>query len=51
MVFRLEGVTDDSLIGYSQNFGTVNFKISAFNRIEFNIYDPELQEIRLANGW
>jgi hypothetical protein len=51
MVFRLQGVTDDSLIGYSQNFGTAHFKISAFNRIEFNIYDPELQEIRLANGW
>lgn len=51
MVFRLKGVTDDSLIGDSQNFGTGHFKISAFNRIEFNIYDPDLQEIRLANGW
>lgn len=51
MVFKLQGVADDSLIGNSQNFGTASFKISAFNRIEFNIYDPELQEIRLANGW
>jgi hypothetical protein len=51
MVFKLLGVTEDSLIGNSQNFGTANFKISAFNRIEFNIYDPELNDIRLANGW
>ena len=51
MVFKLLGVTEDSLIGNSQNFGTANFKIAAFNRIEFNIYDPELNDIRLANGW
>lgn len=51
MVFRLEGVNGKILVGYSQNFGTVNFRTSAFNRIEFNIYDPELQETRLANGW
>lgn len=50
LVFRLEAVTGDSLTGFSQNFGTVDFKIAAFNRIEFNIYDPDLEEIRVANG-
>jgi len=41
MVFRLEGVTDDgaSVQGYSQTFGTAVFSLSAFNRMEFNIYD------------
>lgn len=51
VVFRLDGVNDGVLTGYSQNFGTAPFKISAFSRIEFNIYDPELEEVRVANGW
>ncbi|NQW99414.1 hypothetical protein HQ447_02055 [bacterium] len=51
LVFRLENVSGESLTGFSQNFGTANFKIAAFSRIEFNIYDPELEEVRLANGW
>ncbi len=46
LVFRLDGVKDDFITGFSQNFGTVDFKISAFSRIEFNIYDPNLEEIR-----
>ena len=28
IVFRLDGVTDDTLTGSSQNFGTATFKIS-----------------------
>lgn len=51
VVFRLEAVNEGILTGYSQNFGTLPFKISAFSRIEFNIYDPELEEVRVANGW
>ncbi len=51
IVFRLDGVKEGVLTGYSQNFGTVPFKISAFSRIEFNIYDSELEEVRVANGW
>ena len=50
LVFRLEAVSGGSLTGFSQNFGTASFKIAAFNRIEFNIYNPDLEEIRLANG-
>ncbi len=51
VVFRLESVNDGVLTGYSQNFATTGFKISAFSRIEFNIYDPEFKDIRMANGW
>ena len=40
-----------TLTGFSQNFGTATFKIAAFNRIEFNIYDPAFKDIRVANGW
>lgn len=41
IVFRLEGVTEDgkSVQGYSQTFGNASFDLSAFNRMEFNIYD------------
>ena len=51
VVFRLEAVADGTLTGYSQNFGTAQFKVSAFSRIEFNIYDPDFEDIRMANGW
>lgn len=51
IVFRLDDVGPGTLTGYSQNFGTAEFKLNAFNRIEFNIYDPALEEIRMANGW
>jgi len=41
IVFRLEGVSEDGtkLSGYSQTFGNAVFDLSAFNRLEFNIYD------------
>jgi len=51
VVFRLGGVSEGTLTGYSQNFGTAQFKIAAFSRIEFNIYDPDLEDVRMANGW
>ena len=51
VVFRLDDVKDGDLMGYSQNFGHANFKLSAFSRIEFNIYDPKFEEVRIANGW
>ncbi|NJM36834.1 MAG: hypothetical protein HC845_02585 [Akkermansiaceae bacterium] len=46
LVFRLEGATANTITGYSQNFGTTEFKISALNRIEFNIHEPSFEEIR-----
>ncbi len=51
VVFRLDSVGDGTLTGYSQNFGTATFKTAAFNRIEFNIYDPEMEDKRLPEDW
>lgn len=38
IVFRLDGVEENALIGFSQNFGTARFRKDAFRRIEFNLY-------------
>ncbi|GAA5121480.1 hypothetical protein JIN84_00785 [Luteolibacter yonseiensis] len=51
VVFRLEEVKPGVLSGSSQNFGNADFKTAAFNRIEFNIYDPEYEELRAAEKW
>ncbi len=51
IVFRLDGVGDETLTGYNQNFGTAEFKLAAFSRIEFNIYDPKLEDLRNETGW
>jgi hypothetical protein len=50
VVFRFDGVNDKTLTGYSQNFGTAPFRISAFSRIEFNIYEPKFEMIRGTSG-
>jgi hypothetical protein len=50
VVFRFDGMSDKILTGYSQNFGTAPFKINAFSRIEFNIYEPKFERIRGTNG-
>lgn len=46
VTFRLGSSIDGHLKGYAQPFGEVDFDGSAFNRIEFNLYDPELEEAR-----
>ncbi len=46
LVFRLDEVKGELLSGSSQNFGQADFKLSAFSRIEFNIYGPQLEEAR-----
>ena len=51
IVFRLEGVGEGILTGYSQAFGSAVFKIAAFSRIEFNIYDPRFEDLRMTNRW
>lgn len=51
LVFRLDGTGEGTLTGYSQNFGTAVFKLAAFSRLEFNIYDPDREDILKANGW
>jgi hypothetical protein len=51
LVFRLEGVGEGTLSGSSQNFGSATFRSSAFSRIEFNIYEPDLEDARISNNW
>lgn len=51
LVFRLEDTDAGNLTGSSQNFGTARFKSAAFSRIEFNIYDPDFEGVRMGNGW
>lgn len=51
IVFRMDAVDGGVITGYSQNFGVAKFRLEAFSRIEFNIYNPNLDEIRIANGW
>lgn len=46
IVFRLEGLTKETITGSSQIFGKAEFKLSAFNRIEFNIHDPAINDLR-----
>lgn len=51
LVFHLDGVGDGTLTGSSQNFGSATFKLSAFSRIEFNIYDVALEDKRARDDW
>jgi hypothetical protein len=51
IVFRLEGSTPETLIGFSQNFGTATFQTAAFSRIDFNIYSPVHTELRDADDF
>lgn len=51
MVFRLDAVSAGVLSGSNQNFGSAQFKMTAFSRIEFNIYDPDFEDMRNTSGW
>ena len=50
IVFRLDTLTKDAITGHSQTFGSATFKTTAFNRIEFNIYDPLITDKRAKEG-
>lgn len=51
MVFRLDSTVDGTIVGSSQNFGSATFKMNAFNRIEFNIYDVAFEDKRTSQEW
>lgn len=51
LVFRLDGVEDGELIGFSQNFGKARFKMEAFKRIQFNIHKANIKEIHQRDDW
>ena len=46
VTFRLDSSADGQLRGYSQTFGDAAFRIDAFNRIEFNLYNPDYEDLR-----
>jgi hypothetical protein len=51
IVFRLESMADGVITGYSQTFGTADFKAAAFNRIEFNVQMLQLEALRGSKDW
>ncbi len=51
ITFRLDAFSKETLTGYSQTFGNVEFKLNAFSRLEFNIYDEELEALRSGGNW
>jgi len=51
LVFCLDKMTPETITGHSQLFGTASFKLAAFNRIEFNIYDPQITDLRAKEGF
>ncbi len=51
IVFRLESIGEGTLHGTSQNFGSATFRMDAFNRIEFNIHEVALEDIRTNQDW
>lgn len=51
LVFRLDGVEEETLIGFSQNFGTARFRRDAFKRLEFNLYPKNGEPIRHREDW
>ena len=46
VTFRLAGASDGRFRGFAQPFGEAEFDASAFNRIEFNLYDRDLDAVR-----
>ncbi|MGJ8633160.1 MAG: hypothetical protein ACSHX7_04510 [Luteolibacter sp.] len=46
LVFSMEDFKEGKIVGFSQNFGTAEFDLSAVKRIEFNIHDRALKKMR-----
>jgi hypothetical protein len=51
LVFRLDAVEGDALLGFSQNFGSARLQRNEFQKIEFNIYRKELDSFRAQEDW
>ena len=51
IVFDFIGSDASTITGRSQNFGTATFRRDAFQKIEFNIYNFELDELRKDADW
>ena len=51
LIFRLDAINDNTIDGFSQNFGTAKFNISSISRIDFNLYEPKFDDLRNTNDW
>lgn len=51
ITFRLDSFKDGKMEGFSQTFGKATFDLSAFSRVEFNIYDEEIEHLRSGPEW
>jgi len=48
VTIKLKSFDGKTIKGYSQVYGDADFKISAFSRIQFNIWDRNLDPARLS---
>ena len=46
ITLRLESFKDGKINGFNQAMGDVSFELSAFNRIDFLIYDDKANKLR-----
>lgn len=51
IVFEFLDADEDTITGKSQTFGTATFRRNAFQKIEFNIHDWELDSLRNEAAW
>jgi hypothetical protein len=51
ITFQLKSFSEDKLTGYSQTFGTAEFNLNAFSRLEFNIHNEDLEPLRDDDSW
>ncbi len=50
VTIKLKSFDGETLSGYSQVYGDAEFKVSAFARIQFNIWDRSLDPARIGGG-
>ena len=51
ITFRLDSFRDGTMNGYSQAFGEAIFDLKAFSKLEFNIYNEDLDHLRGGSDW
>ncbi len=57
LVFYIDDISNGTITGRSQNFGTnskhgsAKFDINSMERIEFNIHEPDYKAIRAEDSW
>ncbi|SHJ81781.1 hypothetical protein SAMN02745181_2704 [Rubritalea squalenifaciens DSM 18772] len=51
VILKLISLDASKLTGYHQAFGEKTFSLDAFSQIEFNIYDPNMNAVRVGPSW